>query len=75
MHIECNRNNAFKSEPFNPHVHWHIYPRYKEPVEIADIVFDDPMFGQHIDENLARIVDDGVVDQIVSKLISSNFVH
>lgn len=61
-------NHAFKSEPFNPHIHWHIYPRYKKSVEVGGVVFKDPLFGKHIDEDLANIVDDKVVEEIVSKL-------
>jgi diadenosine tetraphosphate (Ap4A) HIT family hydrolase len=68
LNIECNMNHAFKTEPFNPHVHWHIYPRYKNSVEIGGIIFDDPLFGKHIDEDLVRMVSDAVVEQIVTKL-------
>lgn len=68
LNIECNMNHAFKSEPFNPHVHWHIYPRYKTAPEVAGVVFDDPLFGEHIDEDLVRIVSDEVVETIVTKL-------
>src|SRR5665213_618011 len=37
----CYMNNAFQSEPFNPHVHWHIFPRYKTAPVINGITFDD----------------------------------
>lgn len=47
INVECNMNHAFKTEPFNPHIHWHIYPRYKNPVEVAGVVFEDPLFGSH----------------------------
>lgn len=68
INVECNMNHAFKSEPFNPHVHWHIYPRYSSSVEVAGVVFEDSLFGSHIDEDLVNIVDDTVVAEIVSKL-------
>lgn len=68
LNVECNMNYAFKAEPFNPHIHWHIYPRYKNPVEIAGVVFEDLLFGSHIDEDLVNIVEDRVVEEIVSKL-------
>jgi diadenosine tetraphosphate (Ap4A) HIT family hydrolase len=57
-------NHAFKAEPFNPHVHWHIYPRYKTSVEVAGVVFDDPLFGSHIDEDKVNMVSDEVLDEI-----------
>lgn len=64
LNIECNMNHAFKTEPFNPHVHWHIYPRYKASVEVAGIVFEDPLFGSHIDEDKVNMVSDEVLDEI-----------
>ena len=70
LNVECNMNHAFRSEPYNPHVHWHIYPRYSKPVEVAGVVFDDPLFGNHIDEDLDRVVDDEVVKEIFNTLRS-----
>lgn len=64
-------NHAFKLEPFNPHIHWHIYPRYKNSVEVGGVVFEDLLFGSHIDENLVNIVDDKVVKEIVDRLKQS----
>lgn len=64
LNIECNMNHAFKTEPFNPHVHWHIHPRYKASVEVAGVIFDDPLFGSHIDEDKVNMVSDEVLDEI-----------
>jgi diadenosine tetraphosphate (Ap4A) HIT family hydrolase len=61
-------NYAFRDEPFNPHIHWHIYPRYKNPVEIGGVVFEDQLFGSHIDEDLVNNVEDKVVEEIVKRL-------
>ncbi|CAM3558253.1 HIT family protein [Deinococcus frigens] len=30
----------------NPHVHWHITPRYAQAVHFGDMVFEDPTFGE-----------------------------
>ena len=68
LNLECNMNHAFKTEPFNPHVHWHIYPRYKVALEVAGIVFDDQLFGSHIDENKTKMVSDEVLDEIATKI-------
>jgi diadenosine tetraphosphate (Ap4A) HIT family hydrolase len=52
---ECLRNWAFRADapdpPFldgrpNPHVHWHVAPRYEHAVEVAGERFDDPTFGE-----------------------------
>jgi diadenosine tetraphosphate (Ap4A) HIT family hydrolase len=68
INVECNMNYAFRDEPFNPHIHWHIYPRYKNPVEIGGVVFEDQLFGSHIDEDLVNNVEDKVVEEIVKRL-------
>lgn len=52
--VACQRNWAYRAEnpepPLrdgrpNPHVHWHVAPRYSQPVTVADEVFDDVDFG------------------------------
>lgn len=64
----CFMNHAFRSEPFNLHVHWHIYPRYKSAKIIDNIVFDDPLFGHFYDETAERLVDKQTVRKIASEL-------
>ena len=64
----CFMNHAFRSEPFNPHVHWHIYPRYKNAQVINDITFDDPLFGNFYDDTAERLVSEDTVKEIVSRL-------
>ena len=61
-------NHAFRSEPFNPHVHWHIYPRYKKAQEINGITFDDTLFGNFYDNSAERLVDEDNVKEIASRL-------
>lgn len=64
----CFMNNAFKAEPFTPHVHWHIFPRYHKAPVIEGVEFDDPLFGSFFDDNAKRIVSDEVVAVIAEKL-------
>lgn len=64
----CFMNNAFQEEPVHPHVHWHIFPRYKQAPEFANITFDDPLYGHHYDPKAERNVSDEVVGQIADKL-------
>lgn len=67
----CFMNHAFRTEPFNPHVHWHIFPRYKVAPVVSGITFDDPLFGNFYDDKAERIVSDEVVAAIVAKLKST----
>jgi len=64
----CFMNHAFRSEPFNPHVHWHIYPRYKTTQVIDGITFDDPLFGNFYDHTADRSVSGEIVKEIASRL-------
>jgi diadenosine tetraphosphate (Ap4A) HIT family hydrolase len=61
-------NNAFQEEPAHPHVHWHIFPRYKQAPVLAGITFDDPLYGHHYDPRAKRMVTDEVVEKIAEKL-------
>ena len=55
VNMQYQRNWAYRSlEPDpplkdgrpNPHVHWHIMPRYAAPVSFQNVNFDDPTFGE-----------------------------
>ena len=64
----CFMNHAFRTEPSNPHVHWHIFPRYKVAPILDCVTYDDPLYGNFYDDNAERLVSDEVVEQIVEKL-------
>lgn len=68
LNWSCCMNHAFREEPFNPHVHWHIYPRYKTAPQIDDVKYDDILFGNMYDSKAERIVSDEIVEHIASKL-------
>lgn len=61
-------NHAFREKPFNPHIHWHIYPRYEVAPELAGMTFADELFGEFYDAAAERIVGQSVVDQIAATL-------
>lgn len=51
INTSCLMNLAFKpGEDPRPHVHWHLKPRYANPVMIDGIEepFTDPMFGKYL---------------------------
>lgn len=64
----CFMNNSFRVEPAYPHVHWHIFPRYKHARTIDGIEFDDPLYGEHYDPHAQKIVSDELLSQIGQKL-------
>lgn len=64
----CFMNHAFRAEPTNPHVHWHVYPRYKQAPVLDGTTYDDPLYGNFYDNKAERLVNDETVKQIASKL-------
>jgi diadenosine tetraphosphate (Ap4A) HIT family hydrolase len=64
----CYMNHAFRTEPFNPHVHWHIYPRYKTPPMFDGVSYEDTLYGNFYDNKLERMVSDETAQKIASKL-------
>lgn len=68
LNVGCFMNHAFRTDPANPHVHWHVYPRYKKAPEIDGVAYDDPLFGNFYDDNATRIVSDKIVEKIATKL-------
>lgn len=63
----CLMNNAYQNNPPNPHVHWHVRPRYAKPVNFAGFDFDDKEFGHHYARDTERIVPDEVFSKIVDR--------
>ena len=61
----CLMNNAYKNDPPNPHVHWHLLPRYKKAVTFKGIDFGDNEFGSHYARKIDRAVPDEVFSEIV----------
>ena len=41
----CLMNSSYLNDPPNPHVHWHVIPRYREKVKFRGLIFEDPCFG------------------------------
>ena len=40
-------NNSYKLKFPNPHVHFHLIPRYKEKVEFEKVIFEDKEFASN----------------------------
>src|ERR1019366_6447028 len=68
LNIGCYMNNGYKDDPPHPHVHWHIFPRYRKAPVLNGIAYDDPLFGHFYNDNAERLVSIEVVEQIASKL-------
>ena len=70
LNMGCFMNHGYRDDPPHPHVHWHIFPRYKNPVEFGGQVFDDQLYGSFYDDDLRRPVDSELVAAITNELKS-----
>lgn len=64
----CFMNYAYQLDPPNPHVHWHLVPRYKQKVKFAGMTFEDPKFGQPYDLTRTQVVPPEVKQKIVTRI-------
>lgn len=64
----CLMNYAYQNDPPNPHVHWHLRPRYNHEVDFADETFEDPEFGFHYDNGRTRKVSEQVKRKLLDKI-------
>lgn len=64
----CLMNNAFQVSPALPHVHWHLRPRYAQPVIFEGIEFKDLLFGHHYDSRLSKELDRKMMNKIYAAI-------
>ncbi|MAT05459.1 MAG: hypothetical protein CL424_10505 [Acidimicrobiaceae bacterium] len=76
VNVSCLRNWAYREDnadpPWldgrpNPHVHWHVAPRYARPVAIAGDRFVDGQFGEELiwrGERVGRDVQREIIDRL-----------
>jgi diadenosine tetraphosphate (Ap4A) HIT family hydrolase len=64
----CYMNLAYQADPPDPHVHWWLAPRYRQPVEVHGILFEDPHFGHPYDHRRWQEVTPEVRDYLVSEI-------
>jgi len=86
INFMCLRNWAFRKDnpdpPFkdgkpNPHLHWHLFTRYKHNIEFEGLNFEDPNFGHPIEfkpnTQSTKLIKDRIIQQI-QKQLPINFI-
>jgi len=68
LNLGCFMNHGYRDDPAHPHVHWQIFPRYKNPVEFMDITFVDELYGNFYDDNARKPISEEVVAAIAQRL-------
>lgn len=61
-------DHAYRMDPPVPHVHWHVFPRYKVAPQIDGVTFDDPLYGDLFDHKAEQVVSDELAETIIQKL-------
>jgi len=64
----CLMNDAYKEMNPEPHVHWHLRPRYNHKVVVGNLTFEDLEFGSHYDRAKKTEVSAEVKKIIISKI-------
>jgi len=70
LNIGCFMNHGYRDDPPHPHVHWHIFPRYRSTVEFGGQIFEDERYGKFYDDDARRPVDNEMVTAIADELRS-----
>ena len=69
VNVSCLMNHAFTAEGgSSPHVHYHLKPRYAQPIERFGRTFVDRQFGAYIKEKYSNVVDNETAREIVAVL-------
>jgi len=64
----CLLNDAYKSDNPNPHMHWHVRPRYRNEIEFAGKIFTDPDFGHHYNRERREKSDIEFVKEVADEI-------
>ena len=64
----CYMNHSYRSEPYEPHIHWWAVARYQDPVSFGGHLFTDPTFGEPYEHGRYITVTDSLREKIVASL-------
>ena len=64
----CTLNTAYKNNPPNPQVYWHVRPRYSSSVKVGNKLFKDNLFGSHYQTRRMLILSEDLLSEIANKL-------
>jgi len=64
----CLMNDAYQNIPPNPHIHWHLKPRYNHKIEFAGLTFEDVEFGHHYARGTNREFSEEITQKVIEKI-------
>lgn len=60
----CLMNDTYKSYHPQPHLHFHVRPRYKHPISILDHTYLDDEFGHHYLNHKNSLLSESEIDAL-----------
>jgi diadenosine tetraphosphate (Ap4A) HIT family hydrolase len=68
LNLGCFMNHSYRDTPPHPHVHWQVFPRYKETQEFMGLDFIDSRYGSFYDDDAHNLVTEEIVAEIAKRL-------
>lgn len=66
----CLMNGGYRADPPAPHVHFHLWPRYRQAARFRELIFEDNEFGKHYDPGGRRLLPKEIHAELVALLRS-----
>ncbi len=73
FNFSCLMNDTYKNEEANPHLHFHLRPRYAKKVKIGDKVFTDKEFSHHYNNKADIQIGEKEIEIIYKRL--ENYIN
>lgn len=64
----CLNNDVYLNNNPDPHIHWHVRPRYRIVPSFEGQLFPDPEFGKHYDRSRRLVLEKSVLLVLVGIL-------
>lgn len=64
----CLMNDVYKQKSPDPHLHFHLIPRYSKPVEIGNSVYVDKEWAHHYNNKAAVQITQKDIDTVFDKI-------
>lgn len=64
----CLMNKSYQAAPPDPHVHFHLRPRYADPIDFDGYQYTDADFGRHYDSQRTGTLPEATSKALVALL-------
>lgn len=75
FNLACLMNDEYKKEKPDPHLHFHLIPRYSKPVKIGNSLFYDREWAHHYDHKAPVLLTKEEIEEVFLLLKNSVASH